>query len=417
MSAPAWKRNTQGDLKYKFPSFLADDAASASASARPPLPKRGSGSDNSSVEQPPSEPDNGHGGGAGRAASRAIVREPRRGGKRHFAAQEEMMAISDRGSAHSMNSVNSHPGSIGGASHDSSSSRRRQAQPHQQPTLALDAFADRSTDQHGVNEGRQHRRGSSSCCGGRVGRDELIGQVGSLTISKLEKLAHRQRFLEQKTDMIATQLADVTSTMDRIVGGQAEMARLFQQQKAERQLAAERQAHTWGGERPRSRGSVASSGGGGGMGAETYHRPPSHGSRGHHERDHPSRRPYPVPPAPGEISIPGEVEHETSHRQRASRGYEYSPRGDHAEAAPSHEHHHRHEPGGGGGAPAVFGGRTGMGGESDGGVHAGALVVYDAEAAEKKLSLWEEIERRADQGVEQAKQRSQALRVQVHTDG
>jgi hypothetical protein len=58
-----------------------------------------------------------------------------------------------------------------------------------------------------------------------------------------------------------------------------------------------------------------------------------------------------------------------------------------------------------------------MGGESDGGVHAGALVVYDAEAAEKKLSLWEEIERRADQGVEQAKQRSQALRVQVHTDG
>ena len=39
-----------------------------------------------------------------------------------------------------------------------------------------------------------------------------------------------------------------------------------------------------------------------------------------------------------------------------------------------------------------------MGGESDGGVHAGALVVYDAEAAEKKLSLWEEIERRADQG-------------------
>ena len=33
-----------------------------------------------------------------------------------------------------------------------------------------------------------------------MGRDELIGQVGSLTISKLEKLAHRQRFLEQKTD-------------------------------------------------------------------------------------------------------------------------------------------------------------------------------------------------------------------------
>jgi hypothetical protein len=111
----AWKRNTQGDLKYRFPTFLADDAAAVATQA-PPHPKalankRGSGGSTSSIETPPSEPRMLDTGPA--LEPRASLRSLRDSG-RQSAAMDAMDQISDQGSDHrgSSSSMTMLPGGV-----------------------------------------------------------------------------------------------------------------------------------------------------------------------------------------------------------------------------------------------------------------------------------------------------------------
>ena len=82
----------------------------------------------------------------------------------------------------------------------------------------------------------------SCCCGSRNAREEFHHQVVSVTLTKLEKIAATQTALQQQQDSMAQQLAAFTSRLDRIIGGNAEVAQMLRTDRAAQrsaQLAAQ----------------------------------------------------------------------------------------------------------------------------------------------------------------------------------
>ena len=82
----------------------------------------------------------------------------------------------------------------------------------------------------------------SCCCRSRNAREEFHHQVVSVTLTKLEKIAATQTALQQQQDSMAQQLAAFTSRLDRIIGGNAEVAQMLRTDRAAQrstQLAAQ----------------------------------------------------------------------------------------------------------------------------------------------------------------------------------
>ncbi len=77
----------------------------------------------------------------------------------------------------------------------------------------------------------------SCCCGGRTAREEFHHQVVSVTLTKLEKIAATQTALQQQQDAMAQQLAAATSRLDRIIGGNAEVAQMLRTDRAAQRSA------------------------------------------------------------------------------------------------------------------------------------------------------------------------------------
>ena len=72
----------------------------------------------------------------------------------------------------------------------------------------------------------------SCCCGSRNAREEFHHQVVSVTLTKLEKIAATQTALQQQQDSMVQQLAAFTSRLDRIIGGNAEVAQMLRTDRA-----------------------------------------------------------------------------------------------------------------------------------------------------------------------------------------
>lgn len=77
----------------------------------------------------------------------------------------------------------------------------------------------------------------SCCCGGRTAREEFHHQVVSVTLTKLEKIAATQTALQQQQDAMAQQLSAATSRLDRIIGGNAEVAQMLRTDRAAQRSA------------------------------------------------------------------------------------------------------------------------------------------------------------------------------------
>ena len=198
----AWRRNTQGDLKYKFPTFL-EDAKEA-------------------VE----DKQTAH------SAPRPSLEDARRSSGRFDAARREMEAISDQGSSHhgsshSLERVSNHrlPSSGPASSHHGSASSF-----HKQRRDGGESSGGGSFERAlGVNAGRRQGGGGGGCCGGRQRPEEVMGEVVRVTTAKLERMERQQREFQQKQDATAAHIQELNSTMDRIIGGQAELAQLKKQ--------------------------------------------------------------------------------------------------------------------------------------------------------------------------------------------
>lgn len=159
MADPAWKRNTQGELKFKYPSFLGDEAPEPMQPKQPKQPEKPTGS----------------------KAERKYAAPP----------------------------------------------------PAARKTEPSPAFAPPRGS--GLPLPTPPRSGGglfSCCCGGRTAREEFHHQVVSVTLTKLEKIAATQTALQQQQDAMAQQLAAATSRLDRIIGGNAEVAQMLRTDRA-----------------------------------------------------------------------------------------------------------------------------------------------------------------------------------------
>jgi hypothetical protein len=154
MADPAWKRNTQGDLKFKYPSFIEENPPQQLA------------------DKPPAKPE-------GKKPERYAAPPP-------AARKEPSPAFTPpRGSGLPLPTP---PRSGGGV--------------------------------------------FSCCCGNRTAREEFHHQVVSVTLTKLEKIAATQTALQQQQDAMAQQLVAATSRLDRIIGGNAEVAQMLRTDRA-----------------------------------------------------------------------------------------------------------------------------------------------------------------------------------------
>ena len=362
----AWKRNTQGDLKFKFPTFL-EDASEAVVDA------------NRTTEPLPPH----HSGGGDR------LRDSRRSSERLYAARREMDAISDhdgsRGSSHSIERASAHrvPSSHGGSGSF-----------HKQRRDGAGSSGAGSFGVEGVNTGRSWDRGGGGggCCGGRQ-REDAVRQIAAVATVKLEKMERQQRELQNKQDATAAQLATLNSTMDRVIGGQAELAQLFRQEKRERQLAAERAAAAKAEEpvsaRPRSPPWSHSNSGGSSSNRGSFERNLAHG---HHNYYSGSGAAGPSDP-PGYTGGGGDGSMHPSSSSLPPRGSP-PPGVREAQQYQQEEQAAMHQR-----SPADDGPMS--------------IVVYDEDnPGGGKLTVWEEIERKANQNADEARQRSQELQRQ-----
>ena len=173
MAEPAWKRNTSGDLKFKYPSFV-EESPAALADKQPP---------------PGSKPE-----------------------RKYLAAPQEQRAPAPMSS-------------------DSASGGGREPPPSRRdPSLA---FTPPRGSGLPLPTPPRTGGGMFSCCfGSRNAREEFHHQVVSVTLSKLEKIAATQASVQQQQEAMGQQLAAVTSRLDRIIGGNAEVAQMLRTDRA-----------------------------------------------------------------------------------------------------------------------------------------------------------------------------------------